>query len=1499
MPRTAIQNAKFLEQWNTSEESLYLGGPCGLSRDKDDGDCLAPLTFREVALKPVEGDPDILEIQPVESNWSFTPKLLENMRWENVAGEFGTKDPRSLLNDILEHLAESGDHADTDIGRELWNAVGENHPQFLRQGAGQQPASHENHPNWILFQIGPGHNPYTQHLMRDYEELQGKTFPAPSSPAEKRRNKLGGLWGFETPDPVPAKKEGVAELFVPLNSLQKTAVEGALEGNPLSVISGPPGTGKSQVVVSLLMNAWAQGKSILFASTNNEAVNVVVGRIRDLVPDFPLVVRLGSRDYREKYIKTLKDLQHHASKVKRAKEADLIEERDEIAQKKSRLTEDRKRLKDFQGGELYDRIEEKVGAAIEANREARECSAKIQEREAEFQQQATDLGIPGLDTHDLQESLEENREWIDRLADCRTAIEENQSLRDRLQAEFREQEDLRDEYLEKIAPEQSAPAGRKRIGTTETRDAFDRWIEEFVSYGKEPLEEILDGPDWSPEFDFWSSSADVAEWAQAAKEISQKIRNRQENLPAAINRLEECKKSLQRELERLVGLGIPEQQVDEIDHEMCREWKACFLDFENSRGTLGNRLTGLIPRTKSNLYRTRLRQADQRLRENLPLSATRGFHGKHGQRINILQPIVDGISAHAAAKRSYGEAKESCALIDNSSAITKESRELRLPENNSLEAIQTEIDKRLANAAEAVAAWKKKERAKSFTRTVQAHLRQWHELQQDPLLAAWYDGIGRSFQKRIQSLLSNVDPAELRQAIGTAARGKLADLIDNRHRASRAELQAREHKAELEQLPSRQSIVQQWWAHDAPKIRLLWQTKAPKEPPEPDEADLTSFHLFDSTRSEFEKEERPRLSKQEALARDRTNNQLRDLLRLLPAQQHETRLCEDFIEPLLLDDARDWDGPGLREKMSAFSPARLQTQIDGIEKQLEAHSIKSAQIDWKLRLKKDTKPLKGLDDCLQFIQRTERPPPKKFRQALEVAPVWVTTSLSTQVIPLDAGLFDMVVIDEASQCTLTQVLPLFYRGCSVVTLGDVHQLGPITNLPEGRQKDLARQKKLEEKHLDDLGHDNLDSYRASKRALPDQDVGVLQLLEHFRSHPLIIGFSNRFIYNDELELRRKPDPAETGPQRSGVFRVNVEGRSVKSNRSWSNDIEANHVVKEIANVIEQNPRTFTIGVVTPYKRQKELIENKIKASGIRGEIKVGTADTFQGSERDIMFISPVISAGFKGSMEFAGKTERINVAVTRAREALFVVADFDECRKDNGSLGDLIRYVDDIEIIREQKSPAELLLFEWLICRGYKPKPQKRIADIRVDFVLESESGTRLAIEVDGKQHADEQALDQRRDDILAREGYAVLRVEAKDVFETPLNVVERIRDALDDKHPQLTSPVIGNNAGTAFDHDLYSQDFGPGLEALANQPNFHVEPGEDLLDQSGQIVCQSEARVCFGDRVLQLIDARRMSPEERRKLDKKDRYFLESINPSEWEKIAEQLSGSGRLLPT
>ncbi len=140
--------------------------------------------------------------------------------------------------------------------------------------------------------IVPGkRSPYTQGLESELKKLGETSESAVASTAL-------GHWLSGEIGSVPVASDQPLIEVLPMNSEQRAAVESALVDQH-TVVTGPPGTGKSQVVTNLLINAAWRGMKVLFASKNNKAVDVVEARVNGL-GNRPVLLRLGSKDYQAK-----------------------------------------------------------------------------------------------------------------------------------------------------------------------------------------------------------------------------------------------------------------------------------------------------------------------------------------------------------------------------------------------------------------------------------------------------------------------------------------------------------------------------------------------------------------------------------------------------------------------------------------------------------------------------------------------------------------------------------------------------------------------------------------------------------------------------------------------------------------------------------------------------------------------------------------------------------------------------------------------------------------------------------------------------------------------------------------------------------------------------------------------------------------------------------------------------------------------------------------------
>ena len=367
------------------------------------------------------------------------------------------------------------------------------------------------------------------------------------------------------------------------------------------------------------------------------------------------------------------------------------------------------------------------------------------------------------------------------------------------------------------------------------------------------------------------------------------------------------------------------------------------------------------------------------------------------------------------------------------------------------------------------------------------------------------------------------------------------------------------------------------------------------------------------------------------------------------------------------------------------------------------------------------------------------------RLLTQLMPICAVTSLSARGrLPFSAGCYDLVIIDEASQCDIASIIPLLFRAKRAVIIGDPHQLKHITTMTRQQDRELV------EKHEIDA----LFSYCI--HSLFDLAVAVghgddlVHLRDHHRSHASIIDFSNREFYNGLLRVATDYSKLKFpfGSNKSVVWK-DVTGNTIRPQAgSAYNQEEINAVVEQLKELVSGN-YIGTIGVVTPFKRQAERITHQLQEAHKRlyeelvkkHDFIAATAHKFQGDERDVIIFSPVVSDGApQGTLNFLGSTPNLfNVAITRARASLIVIGNKAFCQNSNiHYLAHFADYTDTLygnsgvtinempQLGREYPavdttdfvSDWEKKLYTVLYDKGIKTYPQHTIDKYRIDLAL-------------------------------------------------------------------------------------------------------------------------------------------------------------------------------------
>lgn len=454
---------------------------------------------------------------------------------------------------------------------------------------------------------------------------------------------------------------------------------------------------------------------------------------------------------------------------------------------------------------------------------------------------------------------------------------------------------------------------------------------------------------------------------------------------------------------------------------------------------------------------------------------------------------------------------------------------------------------------------------------------------------------------------------------------------------------------------------------------------------------------------------------------------------------------------------------------------------------------------------------------------------EKCRAAI---PAWVMPLYRVfETVTPAPGIFDVVIVDEASQCGPESLL-LFYLAKKIIVVGDDKQISPNN---EGTDKATA--KLLLAQHLDgiELAHTfDIDSslFDHGKVRLGT----MLTLREHFRCMPEIIRFSDGLSYKNTLIPLRQYPPNRLRPCVSRFLRG---AETTGSGNRKVNEYEAEAIVDAIAACCDdQAYKGKTMGVISLLaEEQAKLIERmllkRIGAQEIeRRRIVCGDAYSFQGDEREVVFLSMVVARHDRSHRTFAALTgdkyeQRFNVAASRAQDQLWLFHSvmpedignpacmrhkllmyfYDPARHAASSIGvnldDLRRQASNPD--RPELAPApfdswfEVDVYRRIADRGYRVLPQYKAGRKRIDLVVEGRS--RLAIECDGDRfHTDENFdEDMARQRQLERANWRFWRVRGSTFYRDPDAALAPLWERLKEQGIDPMPATDGSGSGDGY----------------------------------------------------------------------------------------------------
>lgn len=446
----------------------------------------------------------------------------------------------------------------------------------------------------------------------------------------------------------------------------------------------------------------------------------------------------------------------------------------------------------------------------------------------------------------------------------------------------------------------------------------------------------------------------------------------------------------------------------------------------------------------------------------------------------------------------------------------------------------------------------------------------------------------------------------------------------------------------------------------------------------------------------------------------------------------------------------------------------------------------------------ETQGQERLDGFLKYLKKTEN-----VKKLQEVFPVMITTCISAHRLGEPEPAFDMVIMDEASQCNTAVSLVPILRGENLMLVGDPQQLNPVILLEDAVNQTLRRKYRVSDEY--DYCSNSIYKTFLACDAVSDEVL----LRNHYRCNEKIIGFNNKKYYNSSLHIcsgSREEHPL-----------VYMDIRNTPGPMRNTAPEEAEAIVR-----YAEEHREKSIGVITPFVNQRKMIEEALGAAKL-SNVVCGTVHAFQGDEKDIVLFSTALTDQTRvGTYEWLkNHKELINVATSRARDRLVVFSDGKnlnrlhreaqerpyrqvpaQSREDD--LYELVEYVKqngESQVTRKKTNSRALgvkpfstateeaflenlnhaLENIWLSQNRFAVRREVAVSQVfqdnlnhedlfytgRFDFVVYERQGLQelpvLAIELDGKEHFEDEAVkrrDRKKNEICRVHNLQIIRVE-------------------------------------------------------------------------------------------------------------------------------------------
>ncbi len=480
----------------------------------------------------------------------------------------------------------------------------------------------------------------------------------------------------------------------------------------------------------------------------------------------------------------------------------------------------------------------------------------------------------------------------------------------------------------------------------------------------------------------------------------------------------------------------------------------------------------------------------------------------------------------------------------------------------------------------------------------------------------------------------------------------------------------------------------------------------------------------------------------------------------------------------------------------------------------------------------------------EITKKTKHPPVRDLtrragRALLELKPCWMMSPLAVAQYLPSTAMFDLCIIDEASQMPPEDAVGALYRSRQAMVVGDTNQLPPTSFF----------RKMIEDEDLDE-------DDAVLDESILEMANGVFRparrLRWHYRSkHSGLIAFSNQHIYDNDLIVF--PSPSESRPD-MGVSLVSVGGRY----KAGVNGDEAAAMVQATLRFMREYPDR-SLGLVTLNQKQRDLLleewdralaKDTVAAAYVEKWAEendglerffIKNLENVQGDERDVIFIGTVYGPEKQGGpvmqrfgpiAGLAGK-RRLNVLFSRAKKQIvtfssMTAADIRAEEHANPGAFMLKRWLEYsvTGVLQageaqglEPDSEFEVYVINQLRSMGFEPVPQVGVSGFRIDIGVRHPSwphGFILGVECDGAAYHSSRSArdrDRLREQVLRDLGWELHRIWSTDWFTDSTKEGARLRKAIEDrlvflKAQEVTAAVsrldqpTSTTEGNILDHE-------------------------------------------------------------------------------------------------